>query len=105
MAECELVTNSVDYSDKEALAALVGAGVGGAAVIGATTVVIAAAASSGSGLGVIAVGTTFWPLLGAGIVTDAKKTNAKEQKLRALVWNKCLMERGYTVLSEGWDLE
>ena len=34
MAECELVTNRVDYSDEEAVAAIVGAGVGGATVLG-----------------------------------------------------------------------
>ena len=105
MAECELVTNRVDYSDEEAVAAIVGAGVGGAAVVGATTVVLATT----SGVGALAVGTTFLPLLGAAMVIGGQKNkhkvNAKEQKLRALVWNKCLMERGYTVLSEGWDPE
>ena len=110
MAECELVTNRVDYSDEEAVAAIIGAGVGGVAVVGATTVVMAgAAASGGAAMGAMALGTVFLPLLGAGMVIGAQKnkskTNAKEQKLRALVWNKCLMERGYTVLSEGWDLE
>ena len=109
MAECALVTNRVDYSDEEAVAAIVGAGVGGVAVVGATTVVIAATASATSGFGVIPAVAAFPPLLMAGMVIGAQKnkakTNAKEQKLRALVWNKCLMERGYTVLSEGWDPE
>ena len=103
MAECKLVTNRVDYSDEEAVAAIVGAGVGGAAVLGASTLVWAAAASTGSGVVVIPVAAAFPPLLAAGIAIGAQKNkakiNAEEQKLRALVWNKCLMERGYTVLS------
>ena len=109
MAECELVTNRVDYSDEEAVAAIVGAGVGGAAVLGASTLVWAAAASTGSGVAVIPVAAAFPPLLAAGIAIGAQKNkakiNAKEQKLRALVWNKCLMERGYTVLSADSDPE
>ena len=36
-------------------------------------------------------------LLGGGI--NSTKTNSKEQKLRAVVWNNCLKERGYSVLS------
>ena len=109
MAECEEVTNNVDYSDEEAIAALAGAGVGGAAVVGATAVVL----GSTGGFSALAAGATLspvvWPLLGAGMLigsqTNKRKTNAKEQKLRALVWNRCLMERGYTVLTEGYDPE
>ena len=42
-------------------------------------------------------------LVGGG--ANSSKTNAKEQKLRAVVWNNCLQERGYKVLSaaEGLD--
>ena len=109
MAECELVTNRVDYSDEEAVAAIVGAGVGGATVLGVSTLVWTAAASTGSGAVVIPAAVASLPLLAAGIAIGAQKNkakiNAEEQKLRALVWNKCLMERGYTVLSADSDPE
>ena len=78
MAECALVTNRVDYSDEEAVAAIVGAGVGGVAVVGATTVVIAATASATSGFGVIPAVTAFPPLLMAGMVIGAQKTKPEQ---------------------------
>ena len=107
MAQCETLTNNVDYSDEEAIAALAGAGVGGAAVVGATAVVL----GSTGGFSALAAGATLspvvWPLLGAGLLigsqTNKRKTSEKEQKLRALVWNRCLIERGYTVLTEGYN--
>jgi hypothetical protein len=107
MDECRTLTNNVDYSDEEGMAALKGAAVGGAAVVAGTTAVLAAT----GGLSAIAAGTAVlapivWPLLGAGVLIGAtansRKTNAEEQELRALVWNRCLIERGYVVLSEGY---
>ena len=68
-----------------------------------------AVASTGSGAVVIPAVVASLPLLAAGIAIGAQKNkakiNAEEQKLRALVWNKCLMERGYTVLSADSDPE
>ena len=107
IAECEDITNQVDYSDEEAIAALAGAGVGAAAVAGGTAVVLGAT----GGFSALAAGATLspvvWPLLGAGMLigsqTNKRKTNVEEQKLRALVWNRCLMDRGYAVLTENYD--
>lgn len=102
MNECELITNQVDYSKEEELAGLLGAGVGGAAVAGVTAAITAPALAAGAVLSPI-----VWPLLAVGMYTGSetnkKRTNEKEQKLRALVWNKCLSERGYMVLTEGYD--
>lgn len=102
MNECELITNQVDYSKEEELAGLLGAGVGGAAVAGATAAITAPALAAGAVLSPI-----VWPLLAIGMYTGSetnkRKTNEKEQKLRALVWNRCLSERGYIVLTEGYD--
>lgn len=104
-SECEWITNEVDYSDEKAMAALKGGAVGGAAVVAGTTVVLATT----GGLSAIAAGTAVvapivWPLLGAGMLIGAgankNKTKRVEQELRALVWNRCLTERGYVVLSD-----
>ena len=107
IAECEDITNQVDYSDEEAIAALAGAGVGAAAVVGGTAVVL----GTTGGFSALAAGATLspvvWPLLGAGMLigsqTNKRKTNVQEQKLRAVVWNRCLMDRGYAVLTEDYD--
>ena len=104
--ECEQVTNQVDYSDEEAIAALAGGAVGGAAVVGATAVVL----GTTGGFSALAAGATLapvvWLLLAAGVLIGAgankRKTNAREQELRAIVWNHCLAERGYVVLSESY---
>ena len=102
MSECELITNQVDYSKEEEIAGLLGAGVGGAAVAGATAAITAPALAAGAVLSPI-----VWPLLVAGMYTGSeankRATNAKEQKLRALVWNRCLSDRGYGVLTEGYE--
>ena len=99
MDECRTLTNNVDYSDEEGMAALKGAAVGGAAVVAGTSAVLAAT-------GTVLLAPIVWPLLGAGVLIGAtansRKTNAEEQGLRALVWNRCLIERGYVVLSEGY---
>ena len=104
--ECEQLTNQVDYSDEEAIAALAGGAIGGAAVVGATAVVL----GTTGGFSALAAGATLapvvWPLLAAGVLIGAgankRKTNAREQELRAIVWNHCLAERGYVVLSESY---
>ena len=103
--ECRQITDQVDYSDEEAIAALKGAAIGGAAVAGTTTVVLAATgwlAPIYAGTAVVA--PIVWPLLAAGVLIGAganrAKTNAREQELRAVVWDHCLALRGYTVLSK-----
>ena len=106
MDECRTITNNVDYSDEEAMAALKGGAVGGVAVVAGTTAVLAATGSlSAVAAGTAVVAPIVWPILGAGMLIGAgankRKTNEKEQELRALVWNRCLTERGYVVLSEG----
>lgn len=102
LSECELITNQVDYSKEEEIAGLLGAGVGGAAVAGATAAITAPALAAGAVLSPI-----VWPLLAVGMYTGSeankRKTNAKEQKLRSIVWNRCLSDRGYSVLTEGYE--
>ena len=96
----------MDYSDEEAIAALAGGAMGGAAVVGATAVVL----GTTGGFSALAAGAVLapivWPLLAAGVLIGAgankRKTNAREQELRAIVWNHCLAERGYVVLSESY---
>ena len=88
------------------MAALKGGAVGGVAVVAGTTAVLAATGSlSAVAAGTAVVAPIVWPILGAGMLIGAgankRKTNEKEQELRALVWNRCLTERGYVVLSEG----
>ena len=96
-----MVTNNVDYSDEEVVAGLKGAAVG-AGVVGAGSAVILAT-------GGIVLAPVALPIAGVAALVgggaNSSKTNAKEQKLRAVVWNNCLQERGYKVLSaaEGLD--
>ena len=82
-----------------------GGAIGGAAVVGGTVAVLGAT----GGLSAIAAGTAVvapivWPLIGVGMLIGANanenKTKQEEQELRAIVWNRCLTERGYVVLSQ-----
>jgi hypothetical protein len=103
--ECAWITDNVDYSDEEAMAALKGAAVGGAAVVGTTTAILATTGMLGPVMaGTAVIAPIVWPLLGIGVLvgagTNSRKTNAKEQEMRAIVWNSCLKQRGYTVLSD-----
>ena len=106
--ECEQITNQVDYSDEEAIAALAGGAIGGTAVVGATTVILATTGMLGPVMaGTAVVAPIVWPLLAAGVLIGAgankRKTNAREQELKAMVWNHCLAARGYVVLSDEYD--
>lgn len=105
MNECRTITNTVDYSNAETIAAIRGGAIGGAAVVGGTVAVLGAT----GGLSAIAAGTAVvapivWPLIGVGMLIGANanenKTKQEEQELRAIVWNRCLTERGYVVLSQ-----
>lgn len=64
-------------------------GVGAAVIAGAGGIVLAPVAIPVAILGA---------LIGGG--ANKRKTEANEQKMRAVVWNSCLRERGYTVLSD-----
>jgi hypothetical protein len=95
LSECEQITNNVDYTDEEVVAGLKGAAVG-AGVVGAGAAVVAAA--GGIVLAPVALPIAgIAALVGGGV--NSNKTNSKEQKLRAVVWNNCLKDRGYRVLS------
>ena len=95
LSECEQITNNVDYTDEEVVAGLKGAAVG-AGVVGAGAAVVA-------GAGGIVLAPVALPIAGVAALVgggiNSSKTNSKEQKLRAVVWNNCLTERGYSVLS------
>ena len=74
----------MDYSDEEAIAALKGGAVGGAAVVGATTIVLATTGMLGPVMaGTVVLAPIVWPLLAAGMLigagTNTRKTNAREQ--------------------------
>ena len=95
-SECERITNEVDYSNEENVAAIKGAAVG-AGSVGVGAAVIAGA--GGIVLAPIAIPVAILgALIGGG--ANKRKTEANEQKMRAVVWNSCLRERGYTVLSD-----
>ena len=83
------------YTDEEVVAGLKGAAVG-AGVVGAGAAVVA-------GAGGIVLAPVALPIAGVAALVgggiNSSKTNSKEQKLRAVVWNNCLTERGYSVLS------
>ena len=96
LKECEGITDAVDYSDEEAVAALKGAGVG-AGVVGAGASVVAA--TGGVVLAPVAVPIAV-VAAGVGALTNSSKTDKNEQRMRAAVFNGCLRERGYTVLSD-----
>lgn len=96
MTECRVLADSVDYSDEETIAALKGAGVG-AGVVG-TGVAITLATGGVVLLPVVAPIYALGALIGSGSNSDA--TRKEERAMRAKVWNACLVERGYTVLSQ-----
>ena len=94
--ECETITNNVDYSDEKTVAALKGAAVG-AGVVG---VGVASTLAAG---GVVLAPVVIPIYEAAALVggqSNSSKTNAEEQKMRALVWNSCLKDRGYKVFSD-----
>ena len=94
--ECETITNNVDYSDEKTVAALKGAAVG-AGVVG---VGVASTLAAG---GVVLAPVVIPIYAAAALVggqSNSSKTNAEEQKMRALVWNSCLKDRGYKVFSD-----
>ena len=94
--ECENITNSVDYSDEETIAALKGAAVG-VGVVG-----VGVATTLGAG-GVVLLPYVL-PIYGLAAIigsrTNSSKTNQQEQELRAVVWNSCLKDKGYNVFSD-----
>lgn len=96
LEECRVLSDSVDYSDEKTIAALKGAGVG-AGVVG-TGVAITLATGGVVLLPVVAPIYALGMLIGGGSNTDA--TQKEERVMRAKVWNACLVERGYTVLSQ-----
>ena len=94
--ECLEITNSVDYSDEKTVAALKGAGTG-AAVVG--TGVATVLASGG-----VVMAPVVIPIYGAAMLigggSNVNATREEEQKMRAIVWNSCLTDRGYKVFSD-----
>ena len=94
--ECETITNNVDYSDEKTVAALKGAAVG-AGVVGVG--VASTLAAGGVVLAPVVIPIYAAAALGGG-QSNSSKTNAEEQKMRALVWNSCLKDRGYKVFSD-----
>lgn len=93
--ECELITANVDYSNEKNVSALKGAGLAvGAVGTGAAVV---------AGTGGLVLASVAWPIaiIGAGVgaVSNRNKTNNNEQKMRVVVFNGCLKQRGYEVLS------
>ena len=95
LEECRVLSDSVDYSDEKTIAALKGAGVG-AGIVG-TGVAITLAAGGVVLLPVVAPIYALGMLVGSGSNTGA--TQKEESVMRAKVWNACLVERGYKVLS------
>ena len=96
MRECREFTDQVDYSDEKTIAAIKGGAVG-AGVVGIGVATILAA----GGVVLLPVAAPIYgvaALVGGG--TNVSKTNKEEQKMRAVVWNSCLKERGYIVLSD-----
>ena len=94
--ECETITNNVDYSDEKTIAGLKGAAVG-AGVVG---VGVASTLAAG---GVVLAPVVIPIYAAAALVggrSNSSKTNAEEQKMRAIVWNSCLKDRGYKVFSD-----
>ena len=94
--ECQVITDNVDYSNEENRAAIKG-GLTGVGTVGAGAAVIA---SSGG----IVLASVALPLAaiagGVGAVTSKNRKSKEEQELRAIVFNKCLENRGYEVLSK-----
>ena len=101
--ECENIVDQIDYTSAENQAALLGG------IAGASTIVAGTSALVG-----LTGGVVFWPIAlplaaAAALFGGSRTSNTveeKEQKMRAIVWNSCLVERGYTVLStEGAPLQ
>ena len=95
-AECERVTNNVDYSDAETRAAIKGAAVG-AGVVG---VGVASTLAAGG----VVLAPVVLPIYAAAALVGGQanknKTNSEEQQMRAIVWNSCLKDKGYKVFSD-----
>jgi len=93
--ECEILTNSVDYSDEKTASAIKGAAVG-AGVVGAGAAVSIAA-------GGIVLAPVILPIYAVAALIGGKRyqsgTIDEEKKLKAIVWNSCLKDRGYKVFS------
>ena len=93
--ECEILTNSVDYSDQKTAATIKGAAVG-AGVVGAGAAVTLAT-------GGIVLAPVILPIYAVAALIGGKKygsaTIDEETKLKAIVWNSCLKDRGYKVFS------
>ena len=94
--QCETITNNVDYSNEKTIAALKGAAVG-AGVIG---VGVASTLAAGG----LVMAPVVIPIYAAaalvGGTMNKSKTKADEGKMRAIVWNSCLKDRGYKVFSD-----
>jgi len=94
--ECQEITNNVDYSNEKTIAALKGAGAG-AAVVG--TGVATVLASGG-----VVMAPVVIPIYAAAMLigggSNVNATKEEEQKMRAVVWNSCLTDRGYKVFSD-----
>jgi len=94
--ECETITNTVDYSDPKIIAALKEVALG-TRVVGLGMAVSLAAGS-------IMLAPVIVPIYGivelVGARKDKAKTNSEERKMRAIVWNSCLKDRGYKVFSD-----
>lgn len=93
---CQKATDQVDYSNEENRAAIRG-GLTGVGVVGAGAGIVA-------GTGGIVLASVALPLaaIGGGIaaVTSKNRKSKEEQELRAIVFDKCLENRGYEVLSK-----
>jgi len=93
--ECLKVTDAVDYSDEANRSAIKGGLLGGGTVAAGAAVV--------AGTGGIVLASVAWPLAiiggGIGAVNSKNNRSKEEQELRAIVFNKCLSNRGYDVLS------
>tara|TARA_Y100000389_G_scaffold128965_1_gene126415 strand:- start:64 stop:525 length:462 start_codon:yes stop_codon:yes gene_type:complete len=93
---CERVVNNVDYSDEKTKAMLKGAA-GGLAVVG-TGVATVLASGGVVMLPVVLPIYAIGALIGGG--SNKNATREEEQKMRAIVWNSCLTEKGYKVFSD-----
>ena len=93
---CSRLTDSVDYSDEKNIAALKGAA-GGAAVVGTGAATVLAS-------GGVVMAPVVIPIYGVamafGAGTNRGATREQEQKMRAIVWNSCLTDKGYKVFSD-----
>ena len=93
---CEKATDQIDYSNEENQAAMRG-GLAGLGVVGAGAGIVAATGGlvlAAWALPIAAIGT------GIGAIANKGQTDKEEQELRAIVFNKCLENRGYEVLSK-----